>query len=109
MAKYNEFHEQIPDRTPIELPLGYNKPEPLQDMIRRMVRVESDLASRQGFDSLEEADDFECGDEFDSVESRYQTILMQEEYPNGTNVSEKKTESPVEEPAAEIVPEKVAQ
>lgn len=80
MAKYNNKHEEIPDKTPVEIPLGYEKPEPLESMIARMVRVHSMEAVRQGLESFEEADDFNV-DEEEVPLSTYQQTQMQEEVP----------------------------
>lgn len=80
-AKYNEKGEEIPDNTPVELPLGYHHPEELQDMIRRMVTDAAVLAAQEaaGVDTEEEADDFNVmGEESDEI-SGYEFTEMQEE------------------------------
>jgi len=79
VAKYNDKNEEIPDNTPVELPIGYKKPESLQEMIARMVNVHSQLAEREGRESFEEADDFDVEEDVDPI-SRYQLDPMQEEY-----------------------------
>lgn len=79
MAKFDKEGREIPDKTPVELPVGYNPPEPLSDTIKRMIQNASDEAERSGNDTLEEGDDFdvEDGDEVDF--SQYQMTDMQEE------------------------------
>lgn len=54
-------HEVIDDldRTPVEMPPGFRKPTPLQDIIARMVREEIQREQNEEFETPEEADDFE--------------------------------------------------
>lgn len=55
-----------PDPTPLEQPLGFRRPETIQDQIRRMIRTEASLYAQENeMDTFEEADDFEVGDDFD--------------------------------------------
>lgn len=80
MAQYNAKHEEVPDPTPVEMPVGYERPESLQDMIARMIRTTSMLAAKSGqFETFEEADDFDDTD--DEVKSPYQMTDMEEEEP----------------------------
>lgn len=59
----NEKGEEIVDSTPMELPIGYEYPESLQSLMRRIVPAISQAADREGFDTFEEANDFEIEDE----------------------------------------------
>jgi len=80
MAKYNEKHQEIPDQTPVEMPLGYEKPESLEHMIARMIRTTSNLAAKTNhIETFEEADDFD--DDDDDLKSPYQMSDMEEEEP----------------------------
>lgn len=79
MAKYNDKNEEIPDNTPVELPIGYKKPESLQDMIARMINVHSQIQERAGNETFEEADDFDV-DEEESPVSAYELTQMQDEF-----------------------------
>lgn len=79
MAKYNERNEEIPDKTPVELPLGYEVPESLEQMMARMIRVHSMIAQNNGAESFEEADDFNTGESDDFV-SDYEMKTMEEEF-----------------------------
>lgn len=64
MAKYDEHGREIPDSTPVEIPLRFTKPLTLQEEMRRMLRNEfSMMAQSQGMETFEEADDFEVEDE----------------------------------------------
>lgn len=104
MAVYNKEGQEVPDQKPVELPIGYNHPETLQQMISRMVRVYSIQAAKQELESFEEADDFETEEE--EFKSSHQMTDMQEEHPPykpsilKTDQREKKEEpKPPSEPA----------
>lgn len=81
MAKYNDKNEEIPDNTPVEMPLGYTEPESLEQVIARMIAANDFRKSQeaQGMESFEEADDFDVMDEGDIV-SDHELTPMQEEY-----------------------------
>lgn len=106
MAQYTEDKRlEIPDPTPVEMPLGYERPESLQSMIARMVRTFSDQAQKEGAESFEEADDFDIDDDSEIV-SPYQMNDMQEERPyesfrtdNKIKRADKAPESAQEEPS----------
>lgn len=80
--KYDEHGREVPDPTPVEMPLGWSRPKPLQDLIKDMIRVEmSRQAVAAGFESFEEADDFEVDDsDGDDMLSQYELTPMQEEF-----------------------------
>lgn len=65
LSAYNERGEEIPDPTPIEVPLGFKAPIPLSEEIRRMVQNEAIQAelNAAGLETFEEADDFNIPDE----------------------------------------------
>lgn len=68
MAQYDERGREIPDNTPVEIPLGWRRPLTLQEQIQRHIRVEfSQLASSRGFESFEEADDFDVDEDPDML------------------------------------------
>lgn len=71
---------EVPDQTPVEMPLGYERPESLESMIARMVRNFSAQAQAHGDETFEEADDFDMNDDSELV-SPYQLTDMQEEHP----------------------------
>lgn len=65
-ADLDRFGHEIPDPVPVAPPVGYRAKPSLIESIRSMVRQEfSAAAQRAGFESFEEADDFEVGDDFD--------------------------------------------
>lgn len=80
MAPENEKGEEILDKTPIALPVGYERPEPLEAMVARMVRAASAHSAAMGNETLEEANDFGPDEEDDEVKTPYQYQTMEEEY-----------------------------
>lgn len=64
MAKYNQIGEEIPDTTPVTVPLNFKTPLPLAERIKQIARYEmSQLAQLNGDETFEEADDFNIGEE----------------------------------------------
>lgn len=62
----NEKGHEVLDATPVARPVGWSRPESLQEQIRRFVRNElSQHAAAQGHETWEEAEDFEVGDDYD--------------------------------------------
>lgn len=58
---------ELPDPTPVAPPIGYNPQKSMFDHVRDMVRSErlKQEAEAAGFETAEEADDFEVGDDYD--------------------------------------------
>lgn len=55
---------EIPDPTPVELPVGFKKQETVAQMVARLVRRDmSEYAARNDMETFAEADDFELEDE----------------------------------------------
>jgi hypothetical protein len=79
--RYNEKGQEVPNNTPVALPLGYSKPQNLQALIARMVRQDAFMKQFEGEDTEEEANDFECEDDEDlNFVGKYEMLEMQEEY-----------------------------
>lgn len=75
MAKYDEKGREILDPQPLAVPAGFKKPAPLADQVRRLVRAQlSDIAASQGYESFEEADDFDVDDE-PLLQSDWETVF----------------------------------
>lgn len=71
MAVLDSRGAEILDTTPISLPIKFTRPEPLHLRIRRMVIAELNAArTSDEYESFEEADDFEVGDDVPSFESK---------------------------------------
>lgn len=58
---------EVPDPRPIAPPVGYQRQVPLHEQIRAMVRSERlrQEVEAAGFETVEEADDFDVGDDFE--------------------------------------------
>ena len=73
-SSYNR--SEISDPVPIELPIGYQKPESLQNQMRRLIKTEmSAIAEQQGYGSFEDEDDFELDEE---ILTNYEMTDMEE-------------------------------
>jgi len=62
---FDERGREIPDPTPVEMPLGYHRPPSLQETMARYMRSAELLAQQQGAETFEEAEDFDVGEDFD--------------------------------------------
>lgn len=72
---------EILDDTPVALPVRWRRPVPLAETIRRMVKQQLSLAaSDQGFESFEEADDFDVDDD-PEIKTQYELDGRQETTP----------------------------
>lgn len=69
------------DTTPVEMPLGFTTPTPLQDLIARMVREAVQMETDEEFESPEDADDFDMDDDGLLDLSPYELHEMQEVVP----------------------------
>lgn len=94
MAQYDRFHREIPDKTPVAMPLGYERPEPLESMIARMIRVESVKAQKEGKETFEESDDFDCDDDDIKFTSEHQFTDLQEEEIDNPKPKQRQTGRP---------------
>lgn len=102
---FDDKGREIPDKTPLEMPLGLKKPESMEDMIRRYVRVEaSKVARHEGMETFEEADDFDMEDE-DDLEDPYSVYYVNEQEMKPENLSGETPESLDGIPAVEAGPE----
>lgn len=64
MAKYNEHGQEIPDPTPVEMPLGFKRPKPLNEVVQEIIRRElSRQAEAEGKETWDEANDFDVDDD----------------------------------------------
>lgn len=79
--KFDNMGREIPDPTPVEIPAEFQRPESMDDKIRRMISgYMSVQAVAEGRESFEDANDFEIPDE-DEFQSPYEFNEMQEEAP----------------------------
>lgn len=57
---------ELPDPTPVGIPVGLKRPPTLQEQIKAMVRTQlSQQMQQQGYETFEEAEDFDVDDDFD--------------------------------------------
>lgn len=72
-ALLNSDGSEVLDSRPLALPIGFERPESIQETIRRLVTdrsIQADLAA-SGAESFEEADDFEVDDDL-PIDSPYE-------------------------------------
>lgn len=74
--KFDEEGREVMDPLPIAPPIGYKKAPSISETIRNMIRSErlKQEAEAQGFESFEEADDFDVGDDYDP-KSPYEEVF----------------------------------
>lgn len=63
----DEYGHEVPDPTPVEMPLGFKRPETLAEQVQRLVRGEiSRRAQDAGEETFEDSEDFDVdGDDGD--------------------------------------------
>lgn len=66
-ARLDPRGREIPDPVPVAPPVGYKRQPSLAEQIRAMVRSEKlrDEAQAAGYETFEEADDFDVGDDYE--------------------------------------------
>lgn len=106
MAKYNEKGEEIPDSVPVEIPLRFRTPLPLNEEIKRLIREEmSQAAADQGEETFQEADDFEVEEGDPLPFSAHELSEMQEEAVLPRDGSDlERSEDPEPTPAPSVQP-----
>lgn len=63
---------ETPDPQPMAVPVRFQRPESLDQMIRRMIRTQMSVQAAQGgHESFEEAEDFDTGDDLE-LRSQYE-------------------------------------
>lgn len=83
MIKFDDKGREIPNQTPVSVPLGWQRPLSIQELIKRHIREEmSRQAADDGQETFEEADDFEVDEDPDPL-SKYELPDAPVEYLNG--------------------------
>jgi len=74
-TKFARQTEKV-DNTPLEIPVGFQRPPSLQEQIQRLVRVEiSERAVNSGAESFEKSEDFgDESDDFDQPSSPHEVF-----------------------------------
>lgn len=106
--KFDDRGRELPDDTPVEVPLNWKRPPSLREMIQQHIRTEMSLTAQgEGMETFEEADDFEVDEDPDPL-SQYELREMAEERPKppAEAPKEKPPESakPAEAPASTSAP-----
>lgn len=75
--RYNSEGRELPDPTPVEIPLDMKRPETVQEMMARMVRTEvSQMAASRGMESFEESFDFDVDDDVELPLTSHELVAM---------------------------------
>lgn len=79
--RLDENGSEVLDSTPVALPVGFKRPESIHDTIRRLIRTErySRQMEAAGYETLEESDDFDVGDEQEFGVSPWELSADQDE------------------------------
>lgn len=79
--RFDELGRELPDPTPIEVPLGMRRPETIQQMMARLVSSEiSRSAEKAGFESHKDAFDFDVDDDDELPFTGHELLAMKPEY-----------------------------
>lgn len=85
-ALLDDDGREVPDPTPLSLPAGFKRPETLAEQVQRLVRgALSRQAAEQGFETWEESEDFDVGDDDDPhtpYEQEFDPVLGREVSPD---------------------------
>lgn len=98
---------EILDETPIAIPAGFKKPLTLEERIKRLVRSErlAQSAENQGFETFEEADDFDIPDDTDPLEHMFNSPTQYEaNFDSDIETPAKASKFVQEEPSARKAP-----
>ena len=80
MPKLDELGREIFDQTPMAIPVGFSRPEPIHMRLRRMVeQYHREMQDSQEYESFEDADDFDVGDgapSFEDAPTEYEANFM---------------------------------
>lgn len=79
--KYDELGRELPDPTRVEIPVGFQKPESIEEKIARAIYTHEwrKRMEDSGFETPEEADDFDVNDDVDLPTTQYELSAMQED------------------------------
>lgn len=62
-SRLDEFGAEVLDDTPVALPVRFKRPQNLIDQVREVIHQEGLRAQDAGYESFEEADDFDVDDD----------------------------------------------
>lgn len=83
--KFDNQGRELPDGTPLEVPLRFRTPETTDERITRMISTAmSNYAVEAGAESIDEANDFDIeGDDPDDTFTQHEELAMALELPDG--------------------------
>lgn len=74
--KLDEKGREILSSKPLRIPVGFEEPEPLADMVRRLIRTNASVvAAEAGMETFEEANDFDIEDDPVDPHTPYETFF----------------------------------
>lgn len=101
MANYDEKGRQIPDTTPVAVPLAYRGGQTMEDRLRMFIRAQlSQHAAEAGHETFEEASDFDVPDEEELILSPYEIPEGQPDGPGGIPEADPAPPDPAPAPPA---------
>lgn len=103
--RFNTKGAEISDRTPVAMPLGWKRPESIEEKMRRIIRESlSQRAMEEGFETFDESDDFDMGDEdgLPMPYSPHEMTTMQEDFV--PSAPEKRRRTPADPAAPKPAP-----
>lgn len=104
----NAQGQEVLDPVPMEPPIGYQRTETMFDIIQRQVRdaILQKEIDAQGYETFEEADDFEIGDDFEpysahenDLDPDFKQIVKDVEI--SKKLAEKQTQAAAKDPVRE--------
>ena len=76
ISRLDQHGHEVLDRTPLELPAGFRRPETLAEQVQRLVRTSiSDYAGEKGYETFDEANDFDIEDDPIEPETAYEEVF----------------------------------
>lgn len=70
-ATLDEYGREWLDQTPVEIPIPFTRPEPIHLRLRRIVeQYHQEMKDANEYESFDDADDFEVGDNVPSYEDK---------------------------------------
>lgn len=73
MSTLNKFGKEVFDQTPVEFPINFVRPTPLNLRLRQQILLlQEDMKNSKEFDTPEEADDFEVPEDPEMWDSPYE-------------------------------------
>lgn len=93
MAKLDENGHEVLDDTPANVPVRFRHVDSLVDTVKRVIREQASLeAQNMGMETFEEADDFDCDDDYNPT-SPHEMSLDTELYGGPTTLDQARAEA----------------